>query len=501
MSELFSSMRFVLLFAAGILAAQPSPVATGDWIADEASMLSTPDRARLTSLLSRINRKTGGQLAVLTVPSTGALGSRDYAARRFNDWKLGSAERNDGILILLARDSRAIEIVTGSGLRSTLPHALLAPVVNDHIAPALRDGRPADALAAGAKELATLLTGVDRNRRAPALPLAAAGLAALAAGIQATLSLWRFHRRPLRIPTRGLVAASKSALDLRPEKFFALHSGRLPAGFEPYPPAQLWTAALTLSLAAGALTAAGAAALRFDLEPSFWILYPLCAVFSVATLLSLAPINGDGFAGVAVLAPVAAAVGGLLPAAAARYPLFSDFAIALTAGAGVALVNLLPGVYLIRNFYGWSPKKFLCETCSASVRELTPAEQQAALPAWAARAGKNALFRGWRCSASCTGAFLVHAPSAPAVQCPACATPTRLESTTATHRVYTCFVCGNTETFRFRASADVAPSTAPTPAVTREDDDWQRRHDNWNTSPDTPSSGGSTDGEGASGSW
>lgn len=492
---------FFLLAAAVALTAQPSPVTTQDWIADEAAMLSPSGRSRLTALLARINRKTGGQLVVLTVPATSPLGARDYAVQRFNAWKLGSAERNDGILILLAREPRAIEIVIGSGLRSQLPHALLAPVVNDHIAPALRDNRPDDALAAGAKELASLLTGVDRRRRAPVLPLAATGLAALAAGLGATLALWRFHRRPLRIPTRGLSAVSKSTLDLRPEKLFAVAGGRLPGGFEPYPPAHLWTAALALSCAAGALTAATAAAFSFDLEPSFWLLYPLCAVFSVFTLLSLGPVNAGGFDGLAILAPLAAAIGGLLPAAAARYLLLSDFAIALTAGAGVALVNLALGVYLVRNFYGWTPKRFLCESCSAPVRELTPAEQKSALPAWAARAGRNALFRGWRCSAACDGAFLLHAPAAPAVQCPVCATPTRLESTTATHRAYTCFLCGKTEKFQLRPSGGGAPGDyAPTSTPSRDDDDWQRRQDSWSP-PDTPSSGGSTDGEGASGSW
>jgi uncharacterized membrane protein YgcG len=496
-------MRLFLILAAALaLAAQPSPVASRDWVTDEAAMLSPSGRSRLTALLNKINWQTGGQLVILTTPSTSPLGARDYAVQRFNAWQLGSAERNDGILILLAREPRAIEIVVGSGLRARLPHSLLAPVVNDHIAPALRDNRPVDALAAGAKELASLLTGVDRRRRAPALPLAAAGLAALAAGLWATFALWRFHRRPLRIPTRGLAAVSKSTLDLRPEKLFAVAGGRLPGGFETYPPAHLWTAALALSFAAGALTAATAAAFSFDLEPSFWLLYPLCAVFSVFTLLSLGPVNAGGFDGLAILAPLAAAIGGLLPAAAARYLLLSDAAIALTAAAGVALVNLAVGVYLVRNFYGWTPKRFLCESCSAPVRELTPAEQKAALPAWAARAGGNALFRGWRCSAACDGAFLLHAPAVPAAQCPACATPTRLESTSATHRAYTCFLCGKAEKFQLRASGGGAPGDyTPAATPTRDDDDWQRRQDSWSSTPDTPSSGGSTDGEGASGSW
>jgi uncharacterized protein len=115
----------LLLLTLWPLAAQTSsnPAVSGEWVADEAAMLSDADHSRLRALLQRIHRRTDAQVVVLTVPRITGMGSRDYATKRFNEWRLGSADKNDGVLVLLARQERFIEIVTGSGLTKSLPPA------------------------------------------------------------------------------------------------------------------------------------------------------------------------------------------------------------------------------------------------------------------------------------------------------------------------------------------------------------------------------------------
>ncbi|ENR2392518.1 TPM domain-containing protein, partial [Escherichia coli] len=64
--------------------------------------------------------KTRAQVAVLVVPSTGDDSIEQYATRVFDSWKLGDKQRNDGILLLVAREDHAVRIEVGYGLEGVV---------------------------------------------------------------------------------------------------------------------------------------------------------------------------------------------------------------------------------------------------------------------------------------------------------------------------------------------------------------------------------------------
>ncbi len=51
------------------------------------------------------------QIAVLIVPTTKDETIEQYATRVFDNWRLGDAKRNDGILIVVAWSDRTVRIV------------------------------------------------------------------------------------------------------------------------------------------------------------------------------------------------------------------------------------------------------------------------------------------------------------------------------------------------------------------------------------------------------
>jgi len=84
------------------------------WLTDAADTLTYDDL--LETLLSGFVQRTGNEIALVTVETTGDLTPRDFAESLGTTWGVGDPERNDGIVVLVALDEQRIEIVTGPGL-------------------------------------------------------------------------------------------------------------------------------------------------------------------------------------------------------------------------------------------------------------------------------------------------------------------------------------------------------------------------------------------------
>jgi uncharacterized protein len=106
--------------------------------------------------------------------------------RLVETWKLGSAERDDGLLLLIALAERSARIEVGHGLEGAVTDALAARVIRDTLGPALAGGTPdrgvresLELLMRAAEQESTGRTGRERGSRLP-LALFVLGWIALA---------------------------------------------------------------------------------------------------------------------------------------------------------------------------------------------------------------------------------------------------------------------------------------------------------------------------------
>ena len=123
--------------------------AYGGFVNDSAHVMSEQRAVELEGFLDQLHEKTGVQFAVLTVPSTAPEDPGAYKVRVFNDWKIGDAERDDGLLLLVAMEERAIRFETGYGLEGTLPDGWQSRMTRDLMIPRFRDGNPEEGITAG----------------------------------------------------------------------------------------------------------------------------------------------------------------------------------------------------------------------------------------------------------------------------------------------------------------------------------------------------------------
>ena len=109
----------VLLFPFAALAdSLPRPDADG--IADLANLLSPAEETQLRAEIQDIRARTGVTLVVITMDrlaNHGGAGQslEGYSTALFNTLGIGNAAKDDGVMLLVASDDRAMRIELGSG--------------------------------------------------------------------------------------------------------------------------------------------------------------------------------------------------------------------------------------------------------------------------------------------------------------------------------------------------------------------------------------------------
>lgn len=126
-------------------------------ITDSATIIDEQSIAGLNQLLENLQTKTGYQVAVLTVKTTGDESIEEFATRVFEEWKLGDKNRDDGVLLLIASQDRTLRIEVGYGLESILADAQAGRIINKIIVPFFAKGEFSTGIIAGVNAIAMAL--------------------------------------------------------------------------------------------------------------------------------------------------------------------------------------------------------------------------------------------------------------------------------------------------------------------------------------------------------
>src|SRR5688572_8070218 len=106
----------LLLTFAATAQAQDYPPRPDGPVYDGADIISPATEAALDQRLRAYNRETGRSLVIATVPSLGGTPLESYSIGLATAWGIGGAERDQGLLLLIARDDRKMRIEVGYGL-------------------------------------------------------------------------------------------------------------------------------------------------------------------------------------------------------------------------------------------------------------------------------------------------------------------------------------------------------------------------------------------------
>jgi uncharacterized protein len=150
----------LLLGVAAGGAAREVPFLSGR-VVDEANLLSPEQRQRIEARLEDFERRTGNQLAVLTVPSLEGEEIADYSHKVASTWKLGQKGKDNGVLLLVAKNDRKMRIEVGYGLEPVLTDLQTKVIQDEVIIPHFRQNDFGGGLEAGVDAILGTIEGKE----------------------------------------------------------------------------------------------------------------------------------------------------------------------------------------------------------------------------------------------------------------------------------------------------------------------------------------------------
>ncbi len=125
-------------------AAQDLPDWQSIYVNDFANVLSPETEAQLEEMLQAARAERGHEMTIVTIDKVNSYTDNHtiekFAKDLFNHWGVGNAERNDGILMLVAVEDRRIRIALGSGFRARFD-GVAKRIIDSIILPSFRTGQ------------------------------------------------------------------------------------------------------------------------------------------------------------------------------------------------------------------------------------------------------------------------------------------------------------------------------------------------------------------------
>ncbi|MGA2550682.1 MAG: YgcG family protein [Burkholderiaceae bacterium] len=139
----------------------------GHRVTDLTGSLPADQVAQLEARLRDFENRKGSQIAVLIVPTTQPESIEQYGIRVAEAWKLGRKKVDDGAILLIAKDDRALRIEVGYGLEGPLNDAVSKRIISEIIVPKLQQGDFPGAVSSGADAIMKVVDGEPLPPPAP----------------------------------------------------------------------------------------------------------------------------------------------------------------------------------------------------------------------------------------------------------------------------------------------------------------------------------------------
>jgi uncharacterized protein len=149
----------VFLLALGLAWAQVAVPPLTARVTDQTGTLTREQQAGLERMLQEFEARKGTQIAVLMVKSTAPEPIEQYALRVAEQWKVGRKKVDDGAILVVAKDDRALRIEVGYGLEGVLNDATASRIIREVIVPRFREGDFYAGINAGLDRMMRLVDG------------------------------------------------------------------------------------------------------------------------------------------------------------------------------------------------------------------------------------------------------------------------------------------------------------------------------------------------------
>ncbi|HON86440.1 MAG TPA: TPM domain-containing protein [Syntrophorhabdaceae bacterium] len=110
------------------------------YVNDYAGMMSPSVRARLEKELKAFEESDSTQVVILTIPSLKGEVLEEYSIKVAEKWKIGHKGKDNGVILLVAKDERRLRIEVGRGLEGRLTDLTAGRIIDMAIKPRFKRG-------------------------------------------------------------------------------------------------------------------------------------------------------------------------------------------------------------------------------------------------------------------------------------------------------------------------------------------------------------------------
>jgi uncharacterized protein len=132
---------------------------------DYASILNANEKAQLEEKLVKYSDSTTTQIVVITVEKIDGEDIGILTPRWAQEWGIGDAKKDNGVLILLAKNERKIWIAPGYGVEDRLIAGINGEIIRNIIIPEFKNGNFYGGLDKGADAIFQVLKGKYKGTR------------------------------------------------------------------------------------------------------------------------------------------------------------------------------------------------------------------------------------------------------------------------------------------------------------------------------------------------
>jgi len=140
------------------LAALVFPTMTGR-VVDTAQLIDAQTAAQLSQMLEAHEQATGEQVVVVTLPNLQGTSIEDYGYQLGRFWGVGQKGKDNGALLIVARDDHKVRIEVGYGLEERLTDAQSSVIINQILTPAFKAGNFAGGISQAVQAMIQVLGG------------------------------------------------------------------------------------------------------------------------------------------------------------------------------------------------------------------------------------------------------------------------------------------------------------------------------------------------------
>lgn len=140
-AKTFLSVLLLSLFLIpSVLQAQNLPSEPVGHVNDFADMLSRSQRQQLEQKLRNYRDTTTTVIAIATLESLNGISIEETATTLFNKWGMWQENKDNGVLILVAKQERKMRIEVGYGLEGAIPDVMAGRIIREILNPAFKRG-------------------------------------------------------------------------------------------------------------------------------------------------------------------------------------------------------------------------------------------------------------------------------------------------------------------------------------------------------------------------